>query len=78
MKGFLAAMLAAVAAIQAAGLQRPLHLAFSYDEEIGCRGVGHMIAALPGLCAPPAGAIIGGPSDLRPVQSHKGKQATRL
>ena len=78
MKGFLAAMLAAVPAVQAAGLQRPLHLAFSYDEEIGCRGVGHMIAALPGLCAPPAGAIIGEPSDLRPVLSHKGKQATRL
>ena len=78
MKGFLAAMLAAVPGFQAAGLQRPLHLAFSYDEELGCRGVGHMIAALPGLCAPPAGAIIGEPSDLRPVLSHKGKQATRL
>lgn len=78
MKGFLACMLAAVPDFQSAGLARPVHLAFSYDEEIGCRGVGHMIAALPGLVAPPMGCIVGEPSDMRPVLSHKGKQSTRL
>ena len=40
-------------------LTRPVHIAFSYDEEIGCRGVGHMIERLPALCARPAGASSG-------------------
>jgi acetylornithine deacetylase len=78
MKGFLACMLAMVPEFQAMDLSRPIHLAFSYDEEIGCRGVGHMIARLPELCAPPLGCIVGEPSDLQPVLSHKGKQAMEL
>ncbi|MBD9529936.1 acetylornithine deacetylase [Paracoccus sp. PAR01] len=78
MKGYLACMLAMIPELQAAGLQRPVHLAFSYDEEIGCRGVPHLIAALPGLIAPPAACIVGEPSGMRPVLSHKGKQATAL
>jgi acetylornithine deacetylase len=78
MKGFLACMLAAVPVFKAAGLKRPVHLAFSYDEEIGCRGVPHMIAKLPDLCAPPAGCIVGEPSDMQPVLSHKGKQAVEI
>lgn len=75
MKGFLACMIAAVPLFRAAPLARPLHLAFSCDEEIGCRGVPHLIAALPRLCALPAGCIVGEPSDLCPVLSHKGKVA---
>ncbi len=78
MKGFLACMLAMVPEFAAMPLRRPVHLAFSYDEEIGCRGVGHMIARLPELCASPLGAIIGEPSGMRPVLSHKGKQALEL
>ncbi|MDO9637896.1 MAG: acetylornithine deacetylase [Pseudotabrizicola sp.] len=78
MKGFLACMIAMVPAFQAMPLQRPVHLAFSYDEEIGCRGVGHLIARLPDLCAPPLGCIVGEPTDMRPVLSHKGKQAVEL
>ncbi|MDS9469925.1 acetylornithine deacetylase [Paracoccus sp. MBLB3053] len=78
MKGFLACMLAMVPEFQAAGLRQPIHLAFSYDEEIGCRGVGHMIAAMPGLIAPPLACIVGEPSAMRPVLSHKGKRATSL
>lgn len=78
MKGYLACMIAMVPAFQAMGLRHPIHLAFSYDEEIGCRGVGHMIARLPDLCAPPLGCIVGEPSDMRPVLSHKGKQAMEL
>ena len=78
MKGYLAAVLAAVPAIKAAKLSRPVHLAFSYDEEIGCRGVPHLIARLPELCASPAAAVIGEPSGLVPVLAHKGKAAARL
>ena len=78
MKGFLACMMAAVPLFCAADLKRPVHLAFSYDEEIGCRGVPHLIARLPDLVAMPMAAIIGEPSNLQPVLSHKGKLAIEI
>lgn len=78
MKGYLAAVLAAAPEFSRLALRRPVHIAFSYDEEAGCRGVPHLIARLPELCAPPAGAIIGEPSGLRPVRAHKGKAAARI
>lgn len=78
MKGFLACALAAVPQIAARPLARPIHLAFSYDEEAGCRGVPHMLAHLPNLCAPPLGAIIGEPSGMRAIRAHKGKAAARV
>jgi acetylornithine deacetylase len=77
MKGFLAAALAVVPALVALKPARPIHLAFSYDEEAGCRGVPHLIAQLPSLCALPAAAVIGEPSGLRPILAHKGKAAAR-
>ena len=78
MKGFLASVLAAVPTLVKAGLSRPIHIAFSYDEEAGCRGVPHMIARLPDLCAKPLGAIIGEPSNMRAVRAHKGKASARV
>ncbi|MDX8468460.1 acetylornithine deacetylase [Mesorhizobium sp. VK23B] len=78
MKGFLAAALAAVPILAGLRLARPVHLAFSYDEEIGCRGVPHLIARLPELCAKPLGVIVGEPSGLRAVRGHKGKAAARV
>lgn len=78
MKGFLACILAALPKLAATKLRQPIHLAFSYDEEAGCRGAPHLVAALPTLCATPLGAIIGEPSGMRPVCAHKGKAAARL
>ena len=78
MKGFLACALAALPALAAISLRQPVHLAFSYDEEAGCRGVPHLLTALPTLCEPPLGAIIGEPSQMQPVRAHKGKAAARL
>jgi acetylornithine deacetylase len=78
MKGFLACALAALPKLVASNLSRPIHLAFSYDEEAGCRGVPHLIAALPHLCQKPLGAIIGEPSRMQAVRAHKGKAAVRL
>ena len=78
MKGFLATALAAAPALARSGLARPIHLAFSYDEEAGCRGAPHMIARIPELCAKPLGAIIGEPSDMHAVRGHKGKAAVRV
>lgn len=77
MKGFVACALSAAAALPRA-LSRPLHIALSYDEEVGCVGVRHMIARLPELCAPPLGCIVGEPSGLRPVLRHKGKAGGRV
>lgn len=78
MKGFLACVLAMAPDFAAMDLARPVHVAFSYDEEIGCRGAPHLVAALPGLCAPPSGAIVGEPSDMAPVLAHKGKAALEI
>jgi len=78
MKGFLAAALAALPMVANMQLTQPLHFAFSYDEEAGCRGVPHLIHQLPELCAKPMGAIIGEPSSLRAIRAHKGKAAARI
>lgn len=78
MKGFVAAVLSAVPRLAAMDLRAPVHIALSYDEEAGCKGVPHLIAALPDLCAPPAGCIVGEPTGLTPVLAHKGKAALRL
>jgi acetylornithine deacetylase len=78
MKGFLACALAALPELAAAPLARPIHLAFSYDEEAGCRGVRHLIDLLPRLCAKPEGCIVGEPSGMRAIRAHKGKAAARI
>ncbi|MBP0616355.1 acetylornithine deacetylase [Jiella mangrovi] len=78
MKGFVAAVLSAVPELAAMPLARPVHIALSYDEEAGCRGVPHLIEKLPTLCAPPLGCIVGEPSGLVPVLRHKGKAALRI
>lgn len=78
MKGFLACALAALPELAAMALRQPVHFAFSYDEEAGCRGVPHLLAGLPALCETPLGAVIGEPSRMQPVLAHKGKMAARL
>jgi acetylornithine deacetylase len=77
MKGFVAAILSAVPELVKMKLAQPIHLALSYDEEAGSRGVPHLINQLPSLCALPAGCIVGEPSHLIPVLRHKGKSAIR-
>ena len=78
MKGFLAAALAAAPELARTNLSQPIHLAFSYDEEAGCRGVPHLLTHLKDLCAHPQGAIIGEPSGMQAVRAHKGKAAARV
>ncbi|KTR07859.1 acetylornithine deacetylase [Aureimonas ureilytica] len=78
MKGYLACALAALPGLARRDLKHPVHLAFSYDEEAGCRGVPHMIAELPKLCAAPLGVLVGEPSGLQAVLAHKGKAAARM
>ena len=71
MKGFLACCLALVPTLGYRKLQRPVHLAFSYDEEVGCTGVGPM-AEWAGSALAPALAVVGEPSSLQLVNAHKG------
>jgi acetylornithine deacetylase len=78
MKGFLALALAAVPDLQAAPLARPVHLAFSYDEEIGCFGAPAMIETIARELARPALAIVGEPTSLEVVTAHKGIVAWRV
>lgn len=78
MKGFLACALAALPALSKMPLKRPVHLAFSYDEEAGCKGVPHLIDLIPTLCARPHMCIVGEPSGLRAIRAHKGKAAVRV
>ena len=78
MKGFLAVMLHLVPDLLAMDLHRPVHLAISCDEEIGCRGVPHLIARLPELITLPQACIVGEPSDMVPVLAHKGKQTVEV
>jgi acetylornithine deacetylase len=72
MKGFDALALAAVPRMLAAGLRRPIHIALSYDEEVGCQGAGHMVAEMARVIARPAAVIVGEPSRMKAVTGHKG------
>ncbi|WP_236215562.1 acetylornithine deacetylase [Metapseudomonas otitidis] len=77
MKGFIASVLAAVPAFLAQPLRLPVHLAFSYDEEVGCLGVRSLLDALAQRPNRPRLCLIGEPTELRPVLGHKGKLAMR-
>ncbi|MBS0238191.1 MAG: acetylornithine deacetylase [Proteobacteria bacterium] len=72
MKGFLAASLAAVPDFKKRKLKKPIHLAFSYDEEVGCIGVRPMIAELGKALPKPRMVIVGEPTSMQVVDAHKG------
>ncbi|MCP5012358.1 MAG: acetylornithine deacetylase, partial [Aestuariibacter sp.] len=78
MKGFLACVLAGVPHMSAEKLSTPLHLAFSYDEEIGCVGVKKLINAMQGFEVKPKIGLIGEPTDVAMVLGHKGKAAFQV
>ena len=77
MKSFIACALALAPEFMERGLKAPLHLAFSYDEEVGCLGVGRMIADLARAGIRPRSCIVGEPTLMKPVIAHKGKQSYR-
>ena len=72
MKGFLACVLAAVPDFARRRLKTPIHLAFSYDEEIGCVGVRPMLAELGRRLPRPRLVIVGAPTLMTVVDAHKG------
>ena len=77
MKGFIACALAQVPAYLAQPHDRPFHLALSYDEEVGCRGVWSLAEEIRASGASVAGCIVGEPSSMQPIVAHKGTHRFR-
>lgn len=72
MKGFLACTLALAPHFMEMDLKRPLHLAFTYDEEVGCLGAQTMLKELAETGPLPTQCIVGEPTRLHRVEGHKG------
>ncbi|GAB5505844.1 MAG: acetylornithine deacetylase [Rhizobiaceae bacterium] len=72
MKGFIAACLAIAPEFAANELRRPLHFAFTYDEEVGCFGARALMEELTKAEFKPSVAIIGEPTEMRVIEGHKG------
>src|SRR5579871_5629977 len=70
MKGFLALALAAAPELAKAPLVRPVHLAFSYDEEVGCLGAPAMIEEIARVLPRPKAVIVGEPTNMEAVRGH--------
>lgn len=77
MKSFVALALAYVPKFLERGLNIPIHLAFSYDEEVGCIGVRRMIDMINTLPVKPRMAIVGEPTSMEVIVGHKGKRSYR-
>ena len=77
MKGFVACAVAAMLDAARQPLKVPLHLALSYDEEIGCLGVRSLIDLLASAPVRPRFCIVGEPTDMQVATGHKGKVALR-
>lgn len=72
MKGFIAAALALAETIDASELRRPLHFAFTYDEETGCIGAQRLTEGFARFGMTPAITLVGEPTLLKPIEGHKG------
>ena len=78
MKGFLGVVLSYVPEMVRRGLPRPVHVALSYDEEIGCVGVRRLLPVLKALPVAPALCVVGEPTGMQVGVAHKGKSAWRV
>ncbi|MGI9424624.1 MAG: acetylornithine deacetylase [Hyphomicrobiaceae bacterium] len=72
MKGFLACVMAAVPDFKRRSLKVPMHVVFSYDEEVGCTGVRPMIDEFGDRLIKPRMVIVGEPTNMGVVDAHKG------
>lgn len=77
MKGFIAVCLTLVPQMLARKLHTPIHLVFSYDEEIGCVGVRTLLTQLEHMENRPVGVLIGEPTSMTVARAHKGKLSLR-
>ena len=77
MKAFSAVILSLIPEFVARPLKTPVHIALSYDEEVGCLGVRPMIADIVRSVPKPRLAIIGEPTNMKVVNAHKGIRSFR-
>jgi acetylornithine deacetylase len=77
MKGFVAVCLAMVPEMRQAKLTMPIHLAISYDEEVGCVGVRPLLRQLGRAPVRPLGCFVGEPTQMQVTIGHKGKHGVR-
>nr|WP_070959175.1 acetylornithine deacetylase [Hyphomonas sp. Mor2] len=78
MKGFVALCLAFAPEFSRLDLTKPIHFAFSYDEEVGCQGAPDMIAQIVAHGAQPDAVWVGEPSLWQVVSGHKGITVTEV
>ncbi|HEV2603788.1 MAG TPA: acetylornithine deacetylase [Microvirga sp.] len=78
MKGFLACCLSAAERMRDASLSRPIHLALSYDEEVGCVGARGIVERLRAKPVRPEACFVGEPSGMGVVIGHKSKRSVRV
>lgn len=72
MKGFVALALAALPRARERGVARPLQLALSFDEEVGCLGVAELIERMAAELPRAKAVIVGEPTSMQVVTGHKG------
>ncbi|HKJ00614.1 MAG TPA: acetylornithine deacetylase [bacterium] len=79
MKSYIAQALVAAEAVKARKLKLPLHLAFTYDEEVGCHGAAHLMRHLKDIGrVMPTAAVVGEPTNLAVFRMHKGFHSGRV
>ncbi|MFV2053729.1 acetylornithine deacetylase [Aliiroseovarius sp. YM-037] len=72
MKGFIAAAVAMAPTFAEAAGSRPIHFAFTHDEEVGCIGAQALVEELRKRDIRPGVTIIGEPTSMRIIEGHKG------
>jgi acetylornithine deacetylase len=77
MKGFIGIVLAAVPEMLRRKLVAPVHIAISFDEELGCLGVRSLVERIAGMAVKPALCIVGEPTLMQVIIGHKGGRSYR-
>ncbi|WP_413456300.1 acetylornithine deacetylase [Glutamicibacter sp. FR1] len=77
MKGYLGVILAKLDQLTSAKLAEPIHLALSYDEEVGCVGAVSLVQKIVDQNLAPRGCFVGEPSSMRAIRGHKSMNVFR-
>lgn len=72
MKGFIAVVLSLIPELTAQSLRKPIHLSFSYDEEVGCTGIVKIVNDIKQKDLKPEACVVGEPSSMQIISGHKG------
>jgi acetylornithine deacetylase len=78
MKSFVGVILSRLEQLTAAKLREPVHLAFSFDEEVGCVGAIDLVKAITASELAPRGCVVGEPSSMRVIRGHKSMNVFRV